>query len=245
MTRIGVVSQARMTSTRLPGKVLLEAGGASVLTHHITRLSRSGFPVFVATTTNASDDVLVSASLEAGAAAVSRGSESDVLSRYAEAAATFELDVIVRVTSDCPLIDGELVRRGVRDYMALGDPRAFVSNTIDRTYPRGFDFEVFGADLLFEADRLARSANEREHVTPYMYVGDSRRAHVRSVVRKSNASRFRVTLDTRADWDLIARLINDYAAHLMSGDEIVALLEQHPEIAGINASVTQKNMDDV
>jgi spore coat polysaccharide biosynthesis protein SpsF len=232
-----------MTSTRLPGKVMLEAGGATVLAHHVHRLGWSGYPVFVATTTNAADDSVVSASLDSGAAGVSRGSEHDVLSRFAEAARNFDLDVVVRVTSDCPLIDGEIVRQGVEEYLERVDPRAFVSNTLDRTYPRGFDFEVFGAELLYEADRLAHSSAEREHVTPYMYVGGGSGVNLRSIRRTVDASRFRLTLDTPDDWAVISQLIDGHSAHLMTGDQIVELLEDHPEIARMNADVSQKNLE--
>lgn len=240
MTRVGVITQARMTSTRLPGKVLLEAGGASVLSHHIHRLAWAGYPVFVATTSNAADDAIVSAAKESGADGVSRGSEQDVLSRFADAAAAFDLDVVVRVTSDCPLIDGGIVRRGVEEYIELGDPRAFVSNTLDRTFPRGFDFEIFGAELLREANRLADSPAEREHVTPYMYVAGRSETNLHSIQRATDASRFRLTLDTPDDWAVISRLISDYSAHLLSGDRIIDLLEEHSDIARLNADVPQK-----
>jgi spore coat polysaccharide biosynthesis protein SpsF len=232
-----------MASTRLPGKVMLEAGGANVLTHHVHRLSWAGYPVFVATTTGAADDVIATAARDAGAAGASRGSEHDVLSRFADAARTFHLDVVVRVTSDCPLIDGGIVRQGVEEYLALKDPRAFLSNTLDRTYPRGFDFEVFSAELLYEADRLGVSPAEREHVTPYMYIGGASRINLRSIRRSSDASQYRLTLDTSDDWVVISRLINDHSAHLMTGDQIIDLLGLHPDIARLNADVPQKKLD--
>src|SRR5690606_18445145 len=112
VTRVGIITQARMTSTRLPGKVLTRIGGKSALEHHLDRLREADAPVIVATTTNASDDPLADRAESLGYS-VFRGSEHDVLSRFAGAAREHALDVVVRVTSDCPLIDGDLVNRGI------------------------------------------------------------------------------------------------------------------------------------
>ena len=243
MTRIGIISQARMTSTRLPGKVLLESGGATMLAHHVSRLRSSGYPVYIATTTNATDDVIVEESERLGVDGVSRGSEADVLSRFAVAADTFDLDAVVRVTSDCPLIDGLLIRQGVEKFLDLADDHAFVSNTIERTYPRGFDFEIFSATMLHEADRHATSPSEREHVTPYLYAGEHPRTSLHAVRRSdATAEHYRVTLDTPEDWALIDALIGTYEAQLLTGEQIIDLLEAHPELARINESVEQKRI---
>lgn len=241
MTRVGVISQARMTSTRLPGKVLLEAGGASMLAHQVERLAAADLQVYVATTTNATDEPIVAEAQRMGVS-VYRGSEDDVLRRFAGAAREFELDVVVRVTSDCPLIDGAVVREGVERFIALDDPRAHVSNVIERTYPRGFDFEVFSAALLFEADEQATSQAEREHVTPYLYANPASRTTLHAIRRDEDASNYRVTLDTGDDLELIRRLIEQHDAAHLNVDEIVTVLEQHPELARLNVHVEQKKL---
>ena len=97
-----------------------------------------------------------------------RGSEKDVLSRFQGCAVVHELDVVVRVTSDCPLVDGALIAAAVKDFVAASDPRLYLSNTLQRTFPRGLDFEVFSASALAEAAAHATGA-AREHVTPYFY----------------------------------------------------------------------------
>ena len=157
----------------------------------------------------------------AWASGVYRGSEDDVLRRFADAAREFELDVVVRVTSDCPLIDGAVVREGVERFIALDDQRAHVSNVIERTYPRGFDFEVFSAPLLFEADEQATSRAEREHVTPYLYANPASRTTLHAIRRDDDASNYRVTLDTSDDLELIRRLIEQHDAAHLNVDEIV------------------------
>ncbi|KQR40424.1 acylneuraminate cytidylyltransferase [Microbacterium sp. Leaf159] len=230
-----------MTSTRLPGKVLLRAAGRTMLDHHLDRLIQTGVPVIVATTTNDSDDPIASLARQRGVTAY-RGSEDDVLARFAGAASDSGVDTIVRVTSDCPLIDPSLIAEGLRLYDALDDPYAHVSNVIERTYPRGFDFEVFSTVALVEAHENAREPAEREHVTPYLYAGRSGRTSLHAVTQEDDASGYRVTLDTSEDLVLIRELIESYDASTLSAREIVAVLKQHPELVAINAHVEQKKL---
>lgn len=241
MNRVGVITQARMTSTRLPGKILLKAGGRSLLAHHIGRLLHAGLPVYVATTTNETDDQVVTAAQDLGVP-VFRGSESDVLDRFTRAADLFGLDTVARVTSDCPLIDGHLVRKGIEAYLDASDPDAYVSNTIERTYPRGLDFEVFSAHALNEACAKADLPAEREHVTPYLYTNRSGRTKTRQITRGGDASRLRITVDTEDDYELIRRLIEDHHADKLDAEQIIALFSRHPELTSINSHVEQKTL---
>lgn len=230
-----------MTSTRLPGKVLLSAGGRTMLDHHLDRLNEAGVPVIVATTTNATDDPIASAALDRGIA-VFRGSESDVLGRFSGAATEAGLDTVVRVTSDCPLIDPALLRAGIRMFDGLDDPHAYVSNVLERTFPRGFDFEVFSAAALHDAHRNALDAAEREHVTPYLYNDRSGRVSTHALTRDRDASSYRVTLDTPDDLTVIRRLIEEHGAAQLDASEIIDVLDAHPELARINAHVEQKKL---
>lgn len=239
MTRVGVITQARMTSTRLPGKVLLRAGGSSMLEHHLRRLGRAGLDVIVATTTNDIDDPIVVAAEELGTQ-VYRGSEADVLSRFAEAARVHQIDTVVRVTSDCPLIDGELILEGLAQFSGRSGNNVFVSNTLNRTFPRGFDFEVFSADSLFNADQNATAAFDREHVTPYIYEHAAAENRVQVLNAGSDSSNFRLTLDTPDDFRLLERLIAEYGASDLGVSEIVEVMRHTPELARINAHVEQK-----
>jgi spore coat polysaccharide biosynthesis protein SpsF len=242
VTRIGVVTQARVGSTRLPGKVLIEAAGRTMLDHHIDRLTAAGLSVYVATTDNPSDDGLAEL-VQGRGLPVFRGSEADVLSRYAGCARANELDVVVRVTSDCPLIDGDVVVDGVTTFLQLRDKHGddvYVSNTIERTYPRGLDFEIFAAAALYRADSLATSRGDREHVTSWLYRGAYRLPHLVQQRWPVDCSHYRVTLDTAEDLELIRRLLEDHGAAGLDCAGLIQLLDEHPELVALNAEVAQK-----
>jgi len=241
VSRTGVVTQARMTSTRLPGKVLIEVRGRTLLDHHLDRLEAAGLEVYVATTSNAADDPIVDLAERRGLA-VHRGSEHDVLARFAGLVREFGIDTVVRVTSDCPLIDGGLVAGAISTFEDLRDPNAYVTNGLRRTFPRGMDLEVFSAEALLNADRHATAEAEREHVTPYLYTNASGRMSLHDVTRTTDASAYRVTLDTPDDLELIRTLIEDYGAHRLDCEQIIALLDENPSLVAINAHVEQKKL---
>jgi spore coat polysaccharide biosynthesis protein SpsF len=239
--KIAVVTQARATSTRLPAKVLLEAGGRTYLEHHVDRLRDSGLPVIVATTTNSDDDPIVKLATRAGIPYF-RGSENDVLSRFAGAAREFGLDGIVRVTSDCPLIDGEIVASGVERWRTENDESVYLSNCLERTHPRGMDYEVFSAARLFDADERATLPADREHVTPYLHQNRPGDIRLVSLPWSGGGWQYRLTLDTADDRKLLDALIEDFGADKLSCAELVALLDEHPELAALNAHVEQKKL---
>ena len=239
--RVGVVTQARTTSTRLPGKVLIEVGGRTLLDHHCDRLEAAGLTTYVATTTNATDDPIVELAERRGLAFF-RGSEDDVLSRFAGLVREQSLDTVVRVTSDCPLIDGGVVAAAIEEFSAADDPWLYLSNGIVRTFPRGMDFEVFSAEALLDADEHAVDPAHREHVTPYLYTDGSGRITRRDVTRTPSAASYRLTLDTPDDLVLLRTLIEDHGAADLDVDGLVALLDSRPDLAAINAHVEQKKL---
>jgi spore coat polysaccharide biosynthesis protein SpsF len=230
-----------MTSTRLPGKVLLTANGTTVLEHHLNRLAWSDIPVFVATTTNATDEPIVSLARQLGKPFF-RGDEHNVLSRFYRCALQFKLDVIIRVTSDCPLIDGKIVAEGAIRYKELRDSRAYYSNALVRRFPRGLDFEIFSFDLLKEAYENAKDQTDLEHVTPYIHQNKSKSVHVSHFLAAEDHSDLRWSLDTEDDWRLIKTLIEDYDAAALPYTGILAVVQQHPELKSINTHVKQKEI---
>jgi len=239
--KVVCVSQARMTSTRLPGKVLMEAAGLSLVEHHLNRLKRARNldAAVLATTVNATDDPLATAATRIGLP-VFRGSESDVLGRFAGAAAMMEADVVVRVTSDCPLIDPELIDALIEAREAGSD-----YSWIDVTrWPRGFDAEIFARELLDEADRTATDPYEREHVTPYIYRRPERfRLGPPLTPAPGEWDRaWRLCVDEAADLELVRRILGELlpAEPDFNRHDIRELLDRRPDWSTINRNVAQK-----
>ncbi|MBZ5599815.1 MAG: glycosyltransferase family protein [Acidobacteriia bacterium] len=230
-----------MGSTRLPGKVLLDLGGETVLARVVRRLNRATLvdEVVVATTDSAADDAIVRECERLGILSF-RGSESDVLDRYYQTARACGAEVVVRITSDCPLIDPELVDETIRIF--LEKHADYGSNVFPRTYPRGLDTEVFTAAALERAWRDAREPHQREHVTPYF---SEHPELVRLVFARGQAdySGYRWTLDTAEDLELLralySRLGNRDTFHWR---DALAVMEREPELAELNTHVMQKSI---
>lgn len=237
------IIQARMGSTRLPGKVLRSLAGDSVLAHVISRvrLARRLDAVWVATSDTPSDTPIVEEASRLGVGCF-RGSEEDVLSRFAGAAQAAAAEVVVRVTADCPLFDGELLEAMLERFFDP-PPVDYLSNVLERSYPRGLDAEIFTAEALREADRKAYSAHEREHVTPYLYQ-NAGRFRLRSFRGADDLSQYRWTLDTRDDWAFVEAVYERLhrPGHIFNTAEALKLLKANPELAMLNAHVEQKKL---
>lgn len=230
-----------MTSTRLPGKVLMEAAGRPLIDHHLKRLrrARSVDAVVLATTVNATDDPLVAAAARIGVP-VFRGDEVDVLGRFAGAAAVMEADVVVRVTADCPLIDPDLIDALVAAWSEGSD---YVWIDVTR-WPRGFDAEIFPRALLDEADRKATDVYEREHVTPYIYRRPDRFRLGPPLAPAPGEwdLQCRLCVDEAADLELIRRILDELAQNKpeFSRHDIREILRRRPEWTAINRDVAQR-----
>jgi spore coat polysaccharide biosynthesis protein SpsF len=239
-----IIVQARMTSTRLPGKVMKEVMGKPLLEYQIERLRqvRLADELVIATTTNDTDQPIVELCERLGVAYY-RGSEEDVLSRYYEAAIQFGADIVVRVTSDCPLIDPGVVDEVIGLYIYNRDKYGYVSNTLERTYPRGLDTEVFSMAALEKAHKGAREQSEREHVTLYIY----RRPEQFRLANSSSAvdySQHRWTVDTPEDFELIKLILQELypVNNRFAWLDVLNILNEHPEWVEINATVKQKEV---
>ncbi len=240
MTDFLVITQARMTSSRLPGKILRQAGQVSYLEHQMRRLQALNTPVVIATTDLTSDDPVESLAREKNWNFV-RGSEQDVLARFVLAARSHESKWVVRITSDCPLIDPLWIQRGMDLATSLTDPGAYVSNVVKRSFPRGMDFEIFSALELFQAEQEAHLESEREHVTPWIRNRAISRGKSHDILSDfGDYSRYRLTLDETADEELLKKLIENHDARHMSCRQVCALLDRYPELAQLNAHVEQK-----
>lgn len=240
--KIFATIEARMTSTRLPGKVLREAVGKPMLELMIERVRRVPMldGVIVATTVNAADDAIVALARRLGVACY-RGSEDDVLSRVLEAARAHHADVIVELTGDCPLIDPDIVTETIDRYLASGAD--YVSNILERTYPIGMDTQVFATDVLADVARRSDDPADHEHVSLFIY-RHPEIYRLRNVAAPQcfTRPRLRLTLDTGEDLALIGAVFEAlYADNPNFGlSDILAFLDRRPEIAGLNAAVAHR-----
>ncbi len=239
--RIVCVSQARMTSTRLPGKVLMTAAGKPLIRHHLERLMRSRRidGLVLATTVNATDDPLADAAVQLGVP-VFRGDEHDVLGRFAGAAAAARADIVVRVTGDCPLIDPALVDQLIGCFVQ-GDPLDYLS--IDPTrYPRGLDAEIFTRAALDSADAEATDPAEREHVTPFIYRRPDRFRLGTPLAPPRPVPPYRWCVDELSDLELVSRILTALGPRAADAgwQDVCKVLELNPGWALINRDIQQR-----
>lgn len=242
--RIVATIEARMTSSRLPGKVLMKFCGIPSLQHTIERLKRSKYidDVVVATTVNAADDPVISLCRLLGCHFY-RGSEEDVLQRVLDAAKSYQADIIVEITGDCPLIDWRHADYLIEQLFAKECD--YVANNIERSFPRGYDTQVFPVAVLDEVNQVTDDPIDHEHVSLYIYRHPQKyKVWNWKAPKRLNHPEFEPTLDSIEDYDFIQEIFR----HLYVKDPdftcemVVRLLLEHPEIAKINSHVHRKSV---
>jgi spore coat polysaccharide biosynthesis protein SpsF len=237
VSRAVVIVQARMGSSRLPGKVLADVAGRPMLTRVLERAGAipGADAVVLATTTEPRDERVAALAADLGVE-VFRGSEADVLDRYHCAAQQAGADVVVRVTADCPLLDPRVsgavlaaYRRGGVDY---------VSNARVRRYPDGLDTEVFSAEALRSAWKEATLPSEREHVTPYIWKHPER-FRLADLVGEPDHSHLRWTVDRPEDLEFVRAVYGrlDAGGRVFGMDDVLALLRREPGLLHLNAGL--------
>lgn len=238
---IGAIIQARMSSARLPGKVLLPLAGKTVLQHVVERVkrARSLDTVILATTTEKEDDAIAKLCAKSGYDCF-RGARDDVLSRYFETARQFKIDTIVRITCDNPFIDPHIIDEVVTAYQR--GQCDYISNILPgvRTFPRGLDCEVFSFNALKTAHAKARETYEREHVTPYIHENKTGEFRIGPMVKSRGIyarPQYRLALDYAEDYELISYLYDRLytPGSVISVTDVLAFLDEHPDIAAQNA----------
>lgn len=242
--KVVCIMQARVGSSRLPAKVLKKIAGKTVLEHDVDRLNRvkSIDEIVIATTIEERDYKIVDEANRLGVKFF-RGSEDDVLSRYYFAAKENNADVVVRVTSDCPLLDSKVTDEIIRFYLENYPRYDYVSNTLDRTYPRGLDTEVFSFKALEKAFYEAKEDFQREHVTPFIW--DNNKEFLNYQFKQSeDNSNLRLTLDTEEDLKLITEVYSElYDDNNNFGlEEVTSLFKRRPELIDINKEIEQKKI---
>ena len=236
--------QARMGSTRLPGKVLKQVKGRPLLDYLVERVAQAKeiAKTVILTTTKVSDDPIAHFCQERKLSCF-RGSEEDVLDRYYQAAVFRKPDGIVRITADCPIIDPEVIDQVVQVFREGSPPFDYVSNGMERTFPRGLDVEVFTYQALEKAYLEAILPEEREHVTPYLY-RHPELFHIGKVALSPSQVQHRWTVDTPEDFALIRLIIE----HLYPQNsrfrlkDMLELISLHPDWSELNAHIEQKKL---
>lgn len=232
-----VVVQARVGSSRLPGKVLLPVAGAPLLARMLERVraAHTPFQLVVATTTAAEDDPIVDL-CERVDVPCFRGHEADLLDRHLQAARAFHADVVVKIPSDCPLIDPAAIDRVLS---AFGHELDYLSNLHPASWPDGHDVEVIARDALERAHREATKPHEREHTTPYLWdrPGRFRVGNVRWETGRDLSMTHRMTIDYPEDYAFVRAAYDALwsPSRCFSLAETLAFLDEHPDVFALNA----------
>jgi len=236
MPKTTVMIQARLGSSRLPQKVLAKIQGKSVIWHVINRVKKikNVEQIVLITTTNDSDKILLDIAKQQRVFGFT-GSETDVLKRHYDCAVKFNADPIIRITSDCPLIDPKLSSDILQFY--LDNNFDYVSNTINSTFPDGLDTEIFSFKALKKAHLQSKLPLEREHVTTY-FIKNIKKFKIYNYSNITNLSTFRWTVDQIEDLKFV-RKIYQYAKPktIFSMNTILKILQNHPALSDINTHI--------
>lgn len=234
--------EARMASTRLPGKTMREIVGKPMLELLIERLKRTKRidEIVVATTTEPEDKLIAELAERIGVKCF-RGSSEDVLDRVLRAAKTYQGDIIVEMTGDCPLLDPVLVDRIINIY--LENTYDYISNTIKRTYPRGLDTQVFSVNVLDEVSKLTNDPADRENVSLYIYEHPERyRVYNVEAPPEYRHPGYRWTVDSKEDFQFVKEVYENlyYKNPDFLTEDVMKLLKEKPDLCRINAHIKQK-----
>ena len=232
---IGCIIQARTNSKRLPKKILkIIDNKKNVLECVINQVKHSNKieKIVIATTKEIEDDIITDIS-KLNDCDYFRGSEKDVLDRYFNCAKKFNFDVIVRITSDCPLIDPELIDE-VLEKFRIGS-YDYVTNTFPRTFPKGLDVEVFSFSVLEKMWINAKLPSEREHVTQFIL--NNNKFKIGNIKHKNNLSHLRWTLDQKEDLEFLKKIISDIETRPILMNYVLKVLNQKPELIDINSGI--------
>ena len=246
--KVVAIVQARMASTRLPGKVLADIEGEPVLVREVERAQRAEFvdQLVVATTNEPEDEPIAELCRDRGYACY-RGSSLDVLDRFYQTARLHQADIVVRLTGDCPLIDASLIDQTIAAFRAAEPPVDFVANRLpdEKTFPVGTDTEVCSFAALERAWAETTQPHHREHVMPYLYENLDR---FRTLLVRSETdySHYRWTVDTEQDLELVRQVFAHFSGKNDFGwTEVLDLFEAQPELMNLNSNAEHKSQFDL
>jgi spore coat polysaccharide biosynthesis protein SpsF (cytidylyltransferase family) len=233
---IVAIIQARCGSSRLPNKVLMDIAGEPMFNRVVQRARQALTltEVVLATSTDRRDEPLAALAAQLGVR-FWRGSENDVLNRFAEAAHAFNADVVVRLTADCPLLDGAVIDRVVQVFQRTKGVD-YASNTLECTFPDGLDVEVIGREALIRAHLEARLPSEREHVTPYIYKHPELFS-VRNVTYTPDLSAYRLSVDQEVDLEVVRQIYQHFHEFNFTFLDVIRFLTENPEVRRLNQNL--------
>ena len=232
---IGCIIQARMGSSRLPGKALMKSDSGKPLLYYVINQLRYCSKVknlVIATTTNQEDDEIEKFAND-NSVNIFRGKEKDVLDRYFQCAKKYSFSTIVRITADCPLIDPQIVDKVIEQFFS--ENYDFATNTLMRTFPIGTDVEVFSFSALNRAWENTQLPSEREHVTPYLRKEENFK--IINVENDKNISNLRLTVDRIEDFELIKQILNNISINPIHLEDVLELFLRKPELIEINKHI--------
>ena len=235
MSNISAIIQARIGSTRLPGKVLMKLNEDTVLSLLLKQLKHSKFldEKIIATTNNPKDDVIEKFTTSNNIK-LFRGDSDNVLDRYYQCAKKFSLTHIVRITADNPLIDPDIIDQAIKKYSTFNYD--YLTNSINRTFPNGTEVEIFSFDALEIAWKYAKKKSEREHVTPYFY-NNPKKFKIHHFKQKKNQSKFRYTIDHKEDYALVVEILSRIKKRPVRTSDIIDLLTTNPQLLKLNSHI--------
>ncbi|MBE2219555.1 MAG: glycosyltransferase family protein [Ignavibacteria bacterium] len=242
---IVTIIQARTGSTRMPGKVMLEAAGKPLLLHMIERVQQAKFAgkIVVATTCEPEDDIIAELCAHNNVECF-RGSTNDLLDRHYKAALSFSADVVLKIPSDCPLIDPAVIDRVIEYFIRHRNQFDYVSNLHPATYPDGFDVEIFSFNALYKACRNAYKEYEREHTTPFIWnnPGMFKLGNIAWETGKDLSRSHRFVLDYSEDFYVIKEIFERlyYSNKFFTLEDIIDLISVYPLIGDINKHLNGK-----
>lgn len=227
----GIIIQARLGSSRLPRKVILKVQGQPMICHLINRLKKIKIVTILATTKKKEDQVLINIAKNKKIDYFA-GNTNDVLNRYYFAAKKYQIDPIIRITADCPLMDYKLIKKMLKFYEE--NNYDYVSNTIIPTFPDGLDIEIFSFKILQIANKNAKIKSEREHVTPYIKK-NSKKFRLYNFKSKKDFSHIRLTVDKKNDLKLIKIIYKEFLSKTnFELKNILLFLQNNPNLLKIN-----------
>lgn len=231
---IGIIVQARMSSTRLPGKVLLPINGVPMLEIQLKRLTQTKVvdKVVVATSNEALDSPIETLCQKLNIECY-RGDLNDVLARFYHCAKAFNFSHIIRICGDCPLIDPELIDQIVSTHITNNTD--YTSNCVTRCFPDGQDVEVFSFNTLETAYEKAKKPSEREHVTPF--IRESNLFSLEDFTIDQDYSEFRISVDHPQDFEVISAIYRHFDGQQFGYQQIVEYLQSHPQVNALNADI--------